>query len=287
LILEAWDGDDAKVVSGRLHCPGCYQEYPIEDGIVRMLPIQLQQSAEAKAPEDEVSARKISEMHARDQQVEDYDRMWHLTLFGKLEVPLTLRHLSVHRTQHELLEAGCGTGRMTREFAGRCRHLVSLDFSWESLKVNAAKLRADRVQNVDLVQADICHLPLRAGAFDRVVSCQLLEHVNGCDARAMAVGELARVLKTQGVLVISAYKHSIPMRLLGRKEGEHAGGIYYYRFHQAEFRELLGRHLNVEAMTGVLVYHYIARCRKPATVRHMAFCARLNKIHITKTWKER
>ena len=59
---------------------------------------------------------------------------------------------------------------MTREFAGRCSRLIAVDYSFESLRVNAAKLRDAGIQNVDLVQADICHLPFRRDTFDRTVS---------------------------------------------------------------------------------------------------------------------
>jgi hypothetical protein len=49
-------------------------------------------------------------------------------------------------------------------------------------------------------------------------------------------------------------------RLFGEKEGEHAGGIPFYRFERREFRDLLGTALSVQAMTGALVYLYLAQC---------------------------
>jgi ubiquinone/menaquinone biosynthesis C-methylase UbiE/uncharacterized protein YbaR (Trm112 family) len=254
---------DGDIYSGALCCAGCSRVYPIEEGIPRMLPQEL--SAPPNSPSEgegvEATTRKLSEMQARDAQVEEYDRMWYLNLFGLVEVPAMLLNLSL-ASDHLLLEAGCGTGRMTRQFAGRCRRLISVDFSWESLRVCAAKLRRAGVRNVDLVQADICHLPLKTDAFDRVVSCQVLEHIPTPESRSAAVGDLARVLRPDGNLAISAYQYSLLMRLFGEKEGEHAGGIYFYRFDREELHTLLGRHFRVEGMTGALVYHYIARCRK-------------------------
>lgn len=224
-----------------------------------MLPQNLS-ADQATDPGDE-TARKLSEMQARDEQIEDYDRMWYLNLFGKVEVPLTLRYLSLHK-HHTLLEAGCGTGRMTLDFASKCDRLVSADFSWESLRVCARKLREAGVTNVDLIQADICHLPLRTEIFDRVVSCQVLEHIPSHESRQCAVNDLSRVLMRDGRLVISAYQHSLLTRLFGKKEGEHTGGIYFYRFGRDEFRQLLARSINVESITGMMVYHYIASCKK-------------------------
>jgi uncharacterized protein YbaR (Trm112 family) len=73
--------------------------YPIENGIPRLLPRELRDA-------------QISEIAARDAQVDDYDKMAFLNLFGKVEIPLTRRALGPCPTDR-LLEAGCGTGRMT------------------------------------------------------------------------------------------------------------------------------------------------------------------------------
>ncbi len=223
-----------------------------------MLPPALTNEQSA---EDEAIKRKRSEMRARDEQTEDYDRMWYLNLFGLLEVPATLRHLNLS-SEHTLLEAGCGTGRMTGQFARRCKRLVSVDYSWKSLKSCRTKLQRRGIKSVDLIQADICHLPFREQAFDRVVSCQVLEHIPTPASRQAAICDLARVLRPGGNLAISAYQYSLMMRLFGRKEGEHAGGIYFYRFEREELRRLLSSAFEVRSMTGALVYHYIARCVK-------------------------
>lgn len=261
LTVREQEGDG--IETGSLCCPGCERTYPIEEGIARLLPKELEaetSDAPERREDPDADDRKRSEMQARDAQVGDYDRMWYLNLFGLVEIPAMLLNLSL-ASSHTLLEAGCGTGRMTREFAARCKHLVSLDFSWESVRVCRAKLRKAGVRNVDLIQADICHLPLRANAFDRIVSGQVLEHIPA-GAREMAVEELARVLCPGGNLTLSAYQYSLLMRLFGEKEGEHAGGIYFYRFDREELRALLSRALRVEGINGALVYHYIARCRK-------------------------
>jgi hypothetical protein len=71
-----------------------------------------------------------------------------------------------------------------------------------------------------------------------------------------------RVACSGGDIVLSAYKHSLFTRLFDKKEGAHAGGIYYYRFHRRELHTLLSEYLTVQRMTGALVYHYLVRCRK-------------------------
>lgn len=255
-----------QIVAGRLRCLGCGQNYPIEEGIARLLPGSLTGNrghVDADVPFDPVEAeRKRSEMAARDAQVGHYDRMPGLKLFGKLEIPVTLAQMNL-RPDDVLLEAGCGTGRMTPTFAARCRWLVAVDFSWESLRVCQRKVEAAGIRNVDLIQADVCALPFREAAFSKVVSCQVLEHIPTPVSRAQMVAELARVAQSGGGIVLSAYQHSLLTRLFSRKEGAHTGGIYFYRFSRRELRRLLEPSLEVRGMTGALVYHYLARCRKP------------------------
>ena len=223
--------------------------YPIEQGIPRLLPLELR------------DAQK-SEIAARDAQVGDYDRMAFLNWFGKVEIPLTRRTLGALPSD-TLLEAGCGTGRMSRTLARSVREMAAIDFSFESLRVARKKLQAAGIMNVHLVQADLCRLPFTDGAFDKVVSCQVLEHVPGPEARAAAVSSLARVLKPSGKLVLSAYKHSLLTRTFGKKEGMHEGGIPFFRFTKSELRETLGTDFTVFSVTGALVYLYLARCHRP------------------------
>ena len=222
--------------------------YPIQDGIPRLLPLSLLDA-------------QISEIAARDAQVGDYDAMTFLNHFGKIEIPLTLRALRPAPTDC-LLEAGCGTGRMTRVLSSTVREMIAIDFSFESLRVNRRKLLAAGISNVHLIQADLCRLPFMDCAFDRVVSCQVLEHVPGPDARAAAVQSLSSVLKPGGTLALSAYKHSLLTRAFSQKEGSHDGGIPFFRFTKTEMRDTLAANFTVHSITGALVYLYLARCSK-------------------------
>lgn len=235
------------LATGLLDCLACERSFPIEEGILRAMPSQLLVEQER-------------EIKARDEQVDEYEAMWALNLFGAVEVPMTLRRLA-SRGEHLLLEAGCGTGRMTQQLAGRAGDLVSVDFSFESLRVNRDKVKAAGVQHVDLIQADLCNLPLRDGVFDRVVSCQVLEHIPGHEGRSRAMTELSRVARPGARVIVSAYQHSL---FTSQKQGEHSGGIPFFRFTRSEFRSLLASRLRVDSITGKLVYLYLAQCTKEA-----------------------
>lgn len=256
-----------EIISGRLTCVECGREYRIHDGIARLLPAELacECGLEEPARDPEKAAdhtvKKLSEMKARDAQAKDYVKMWYLNAYGRMEIPMTMSKLSLSR-RHTLLEAGCGTGRMTPSFASKCRHLVSVDFSWKSLRVCRSRMRRAGITNVDFIQADLCHIPLVSSMFDRVVSCGVLEHIPSHECQTAAVKEMARVLRPGQKLVLSAYKHSLWTRLFGEKEGEHAGGIYFFRFDRKELHSLLSSVMQVDGITGIMVYYFIAACRK-------------------------
>ena len=263
-VLELSENHDTtiqEVKTGELNCGVCCSSYAIEQGIARMLPGGLSNQDKYDEEPSEENRKKLNEMAARDAQAESYDKMVGLALFGKLEIPLTLAKMNLHPNS-VLLEAGCGTGRMTSIFARQCRHHLAVDFSWESLLSCSRKLENAGIRNVDLVQADVCALPFQTAQFSTVVSCQVLEHIPTPASRAKMVNELSRVANPDAPVVISAYQHNLLTRCFGKKEGSHEGGIYYYRFHRQEFRELLAQSLDVRGMTGAMVYHYIADCRK-------------------------
>jgi SAM-dependent methyltransferase len=93
------------------------------------------------------------------------------------------------------LDAACGTGRHARHLVGRGHEVVGIDLTPEML------VRArETVAHVDFVEADLADIPAGDGAFDLVVCGLALAHVGRLDR---AVGELARVLRPGGHLVIS------------------------------------------------------------------------------------
>jgi SAM-dependent methyltransferase len=199
-------------------------------------------------------------MAARDAQAGDYDRMLGLKLFSVPEIPLTLRYLAPE-PDHLMLEAGCGTGRMTAAFARRVRGLVCVDFSLRSLMAARAKLPPESAAKVLFVQGDVGSLPLRGDVFDRVGSFQVLEHLPTEGARRRAMDELVRVLRPRtdgGRLALSAYRWGAPVSWTAAKQGQHAGGIPFFRSTWPELAALAdAAGLDVAQRTGALLYHFL------------------------------
>jgi 2-polyprenyl-3-methyl-5-hydroxy-6-metoxy-1,4-benzoquinol methylase len=98
------------------------------------------------------------------------------------------------------LDAGCGDGRYFAALAGRLpERIAGVDISeriLETARATAARAGAQP----ELAQANVESLPFAAGDFDVVLCTQVIEHV--VDAAA-AVRELARVLRSGGVLLLS------------------------------------------------------------------------------------
>jgi len=94
-----------------------------------------------------------------------------------------------------VLDVGCGTGANGPVLAQAGRFTVGVDFSAVPLKLDRG---ADREQ-LTRVQGDGELLPFRDGAFDLVVSLDVLEHLK--DDRSGA-RELRRVVRPGGVVVV-------------------------------------------------------------------------------------
>ncbi|HUS08395.1 MAG TPA: class I SAM-dependent methyltransferase [Bryobacteraceae bacterium] len=97
---------------------------------------------------------------------------------------------------HRVLEAGCGTGYLSKLLHERYRWpMVPVDLGREGLAL-ARDMGVPR-----LAQADIAALPFADAAFDAVVSMDVLVHFpRGQEGRAMS--EMARVLAKGGLFAI-------------------------------------------------------------------------------------
>lgn len=105
------------------------------------------------------------------------------------------RHLA-GRKIHRALEAGCGTGYLS-SIMQRERHwpVLPMDIAWEGLR-HAREMGVERA-----VQSDTTSLPFPDGAFDLVLSVDVLAHLPP-GAELDAAAEMARVLRRGGVLAL-------------------------------------------------------------------------------------
>ena len=183
LTLHTFEGQNENTRDGILLNEKTGRWYVIEDGIPTLFidPLRPDDSRFAKrfrgrlealgcakgASEEEKGADLVrieSERRARDEQAEDYDRMWTMKLLGLAEVPAYKSALSDNLTT-PLLEAGAGTGRLTGIFAEIAPEVVAVDMSRDSLLRNRVRHLGRTRHPVLWLHADLTNLPLKDGAF--------------------------------------------------------------------------------------------------------------------------
>jgi len=120
--------------------------------------------------------------------------LWHPWFLGRRQLVRTLiRRYAPATSRPLLLDAGCGTGWNLADY----RQLADA-YGIEPDGKAAAMSRAR--SGAPLAQGDLRYLPFRSGSFDVVVCTDVLEHIS---EDAAALGELARVLKPAGTLILT------------------------------------------------------------------------------------
>lgn len=126
-----------------------------------------------------------------------------------------------------VLDVPCGTGRLHGELRSRA--------SYTGVDVSAAMLAAAPA-DTRLVRASAWALPFREDAFDAVVCCRLLHHLETREERATLVAELARVARRY---VIASFWDAGSWHAWRRRTGRRGGHDHRRAVPRAELRALL------------------------------------------------
>lgn len=126
-------------------------------------------------------------------------------LIERMRVKAIFKVIDIKR-EDCIIEIGCGAGNVI-EKASACK-LFGVDISPSVLK----KARQRLNERVHLFQADAQNLPCKDQTFTQIICSEVLEHLLDPSA---AIKEMARVLKTQGTLVISVPNESMINQIKG------------------------------------------------------------------------
>ena len=102
--------------------------------------------------------------------------------------------------EDDVLECACGTGLLSEVIAQKCRRLSATDFSKKMLK--RAEKNCASFHNITFTKADITALAFPDCSFDKVVAGNVIHLL---DNPLTALGELNRVCKEGGILIIPTY----------------------------------------------------------------------------------
>ncbi|MBN1105668.1 MAG: methyltransferase domain-containing protein [Deltaproteobacteria bacterium] len=205
------DGDD--IVTGRLTCPGCGAEYPVEDGVgVLLPPASSRANATRRRYETEAVVSSYLWSHFGD-------------LFGDPEAGRAYAAWSgLVPGGHGLgLDAGCAVGRFAFEVSPRCDFVVGLDTSATFVRL-ARKLmiegsvtfplimegrlteprtivRAEgwRPENAEFIVGDALALPFPHDAFSMLASLNLIDKL---PKPLRHLQEMNRVAKGKGAFFL-------------------------------------------------------------------------------------
>lgn len=223
-----------------LSCPLCGATFPIVDNIVIFL------SAQQLSEEDE------RQKDFRSAEAAQYDDLY-AGYTDAVEVPSVMRR--VGRPAGPVLDAGCGTGRITKAMDVLGQPVVAIDYSDACLRRMLDRCKGMRVL---AVQSDLRSIPVRSGAMAAATCMEVHQHIRDGE-RPRFLAELGRVLRPGAPLIISTFNFNIVFRtwrLLGNegaRRGEHVlGNDYpYRRFERREFAAELSESFHVEELTGI------------------------------------
>jgi len=144
-------------------------------------------------------------------------------LYRALEERAVARALQMLKPGSTMLDAACGTGRITalllkNEFAVR-----GCDISFAMMSV-ARRRKPQRDSRGSLVQCDVGRLPFRDACFDAVTCIGLLMHLDA-DARVSVLRDLARV--SRHALIVQYGRVGALLRAKSRLTGRPAGNVRY------------------------------------------------------------
>lgn len=179
--------------TGRLACRNCRTIFPVRNGYLDL------------HPGDPEPVPPIQHLMQFPPIVAVYEGLWRpigYFIASKHSFPKDVDRIAslIQRRHGMILDLACGPGNFTRRIARLAPEsiVVGFDLSPQMLE-RAVRLTAkERLRNVYYMRGSALSLPFKAEAFDAVTCCGALQLFRDQD---QAVGEIARVLKTQGDFV--------------------------------------------------------------------------------------
>ncbi len=197
LELEITGGIDGEVTAGSL-LDGSGNQFPIIDGVPHFA---------QEFGTDETFSFKwkiIGPTYGYEKETRSIRQNWYLERFGFDTRHELFRFLS---EKELVLDAGTGSGVDAAMFAESGRTVIAIDLSQEAALATYRHL--GHLENVHVLQADLCALPFPPGIFDFISCDQVLHHT---PSPPDSFDALVRNLRRGGYMAIYVYKKKGPIR---------------------------------------------------------------------------
>jgi SAM-dependent methyltransferase len=179
------------------------------------------------------------EQEMRNFQAANFDT-WYIQdkgiWYNKAEIDSVVSLLAC-RKEDVILDAGCGTGRVSTRIAPKIRRLICVDLSIESLLILQNKLPAGLCSKVHCIVADLSKMPIRGCSFSKIVSVQAIQHIPSHEKRLSVLRTLHGLLQKGGHLVFTVFRWNGAVWI--NKEGYYAEKLYRYAFEADEIKALV------------------------------------------------
>ncbi|HEX3685573.1 MAG TPA: class I SAM-dependent methyltransferase [Bryobacteraceae bacterium] len=204
---------------------------------------------------------------------------------GHDRYPLRYANLVVRDRDGEILELGCGPGRLLRYYHAKGARIVGVD----NVAAAIAKLHACDPQ-LRVVHADARTLPFETGWFSTVLCFGVYHSLE--DDVAAAISETFRVLRPGGRLCAEFRSDSLHNRMIDyfKGSGKHATEFHKWNYQRQEARAMLGQtgfviESEYAALNMPLLYH-VPLLRHPSQKRSDEHSSRISGYRL-RPWVER
>jgi SAM-dependent methyltransferase len=142
-----------------------------------------------------------------------------------------------------VVDAACGSGYGTELIADKAAQVIGLDISDHALHY---AIRHHKRTNIEYRQANFdLPIPLPSLTFDAIVCFETIEHVSNPD---QLVSELHRILKPDGLLILSSPDRAVSERL------HHRNKFHVHELSRLELTTLIGKRFTIDELYGQVPY---------------------------------
>lgn len=208
-----------------------------------------------------LSEENLTEMKARDSQAKGY--LQHIKF--STQVASFERWLShapksagagLARPDLQVLELGCGPGPYSKLMKSRGYSVAAIDFSFESLRINAESCETVKSGAAIFVQEDLNKLGLQPESVDLLVMADFLQHLGSRALRERLLYEACNALRPGGRFYLSFFNLNIKNFLKGDIHGNFAGKeMAYERLSSANVQSSLPEFVEVEKIEPMNIFH--------------------------------